>query len=87
MSGLNRRTHWLRGLIAIALISLPAGLFAQTNKAEEPKPKLLKVIPDAVYANETDFVCPLYPVTVVGENLPTGDALKVFVNDRQSRSG
>jgi hypothetical protein len=74
-------------LIAIALISLPAGLFAQTNKAEERNPKLLKVIPDAVYANETDFLCPLYHVTVVGENLPAGDALKVFVNDRQLKVG
>jgi hypothetical protein len=68
--------------IAVALIALPAGLFAET-KNEEAKPTLLKVIPDAVYANETDFLCPLYNVTVVGENLPAGDALKVFVNDRQ----
>ncbi|MEN3369281.1 MAG: hypothetical protein V7609_1424 [Verrucomicrobiota bacterium] len=83
MNGRNKRTHWLRCSIAIALISLPAGLFAQTKKEDEPKPKLIKVIPDAVYANETDFLCPLYHVTIVGENLPVGDALKVFVNDRQ----
>lgn len=83
MNGRNISAHWLQCWIAIALISLPAGLFAQTKKEDEPKPKLVKVIPDAVYANETDFLCPLYHVTVVGENLPAGDALKIFVNDRQ----
>jgi hypothetical protein len=83
MNTRNKSSQWFRCLITVALISLPAGLFAETKKEDEPKPKLLKVIPDAVYANETDFICPLYPITVVGENLPTGDALKVFVNDRQ----
>lgn len=83
MSGPNKKAHWLRCLIALAVISLPAGLFAETKKDEGPRPKLLKVIPDAVYANETDYLCPLYYVTVVGENFPAGDALKVFVNDRQ----
>jgi hypothetical protein len=69
--------------IAVALISLPTALFAETKSETETKLKLLKVIPEGVYSNETDFICPLYHVTVVGENLPAGDALKVFVNDRQ----
>ncbi|MEY2520205.1 MAG: hypothetical protein QOF24_1964 [Verrucomicrobiota bacterium] len=83
MKGHNKRAQVLRCLIAIALISLPAGLFAETKKEDEPKPKLLKVSPTGVYANKTDFICPLYHVTVMGENLPVGDALKVFVDDRQ----
>ncbi|MEY2481696.1 MAG: hypothetical protein QOK24_224 [Verrucomicrobiota bacterium] len=83
MNGHNKRAQVLRCLIAIALISLPAGLFAETKKEDEPKPKLLKVSPTGVYANKTDFICPLYHVTVMGENLPVGDALKVFVDDRQ----
>jgi hypothetical protein len=83
MNGHNKRGQVLRCLTAIALISLPAGLFAETKKEDEPKPKLLKVSPTGVYANKTDFICPLYHVTVMGENLPVGDALKVFVDDRQ----
>jgi hypothetical protein len=79
MNGRNKRAHWLRCLVAIALISLPAGLFAETKKEDEAKPKLLKVIPTGVYADETGF----YHITVVGENLPEGKDLKVFINDRQ----
>jgi hypothetical protein len=74
---------WLRVLIAVATMSLSGSLAAETKTEDEPTPKLLHVFPAAVYANE-EFKYPLYEITVVGENLPSGEKLKIYLDDREA---
>lgn|GEM_PF-4783596 len=57
-------------------------VLAGAVRAEEPKPKLTRVIPDGVYAQK-DFIAPLYEITVAGENLPRPPRLKIYLNSRE----
>src|ERR1700704_982068 len=71
--------------VVVATLLFSGSLPGETDaeKAEkEATPKLLKVVPDGVYANTSDYEYPFYEVTLVGENLDdTG--LKIFINDRE----
>src|ERR1700694_2240356 len=79
----NNLQSLLCASLVIATMSLRGNLAAETKTEDEPTPKLLHVFPAAVYANE-DFIYPLYAITVVGENLPSGEKLKIYLDDREA---
>jgi hypothetical protein len=79
---LHRFQGWSCASVTAITILLSGNLTAETNSETEATPKLIKVIPDGVYANENDYEYPLYEVTLVGENLDDKD-LKIFLNDRE----
>src|SRR2546421_8267075 len=73
---------WWCALVLLAMASLRGSLAADTKAENEAKPKLLHLFPGAAYAKE-DFKYPLYEIIVVGENLPNGDLLRVYLDDRE----
>jgi hypothetical protein len=73
---------WRRSIVVAAL--LLCGTWSANSKDEtDARPNLLKIIPDGVYANDHDYVYPFYEMVLVGENFPSGDDLKIFVDDRE----
>lgn len=77
----NNIRGWLCTSVAIATIFLSGSLAAETKKP----PKVFKVFPEAVYADENHFKYPLYPVTVFGENFPDNANLRIYLDDREAR--
>ena len=66
--------------LAITTILLTRSLAAETKTP----PKILKVFPKAVYADEDHFQYPLYPITVFGENFPDNADLRIYLDDREA---
>src|SRR5205807_1004650 len=73
----------LTSAILQAAILFPESLCAQAKTESEMTPTLLKVIPEGVYAKQNDYAYPFYEITLVGEKFPSGDDLKIFVDDRE----
>ena len=70
-----------------SLLAIAAGtvLLSGAVRAETLKPKILKVVPDAVYANETDFAYPLYKIKVFGEKFAPEDSnLRIYLDGRDA---
>ena len=66
--------------LAITTILLTRSLAAETKTP----PKILKVFPNAVYADEDHFQYPLYPITVFAENFPDNADLRIYLDDREA---
>jgi hypothetical protein len=60
------------------------GLSASATSETLP-PKILKVSPDSVYANATDYAFPVYKTQVFGENFAVEDQnLKIYLDGREA---
>src|SRR2546423_8382494 len=72
----NHFRNWLAALIGIAALS-----FVSPTQAEATKPKLLRVAPETVYANTSDFFNPVYEVRVFGENFAADNSnLRIYLD-------
>ena len=76
----NHFRNWLAALIGTTALSV-----ASPTQAEATKPKLLRVAPESVYANTSDFLNPVYEVRVFGENFAADSSnLKIYLDGREA---